>query len=60
MIDQSNRAGKTSPILSTDPYTHTYKTEDAYNFMSPVPGMHHGYVYPAYHEGYTPGPYRLT
>lgn len=60
MIDQSNRAGKTSPILSTDPYTHTYNTEDAYNFMSPVPGMHHGYVYPAYHEGYTPGPYRLT
>ena len=68
MIDQSNRAGKTSSILSTNPcYTNTETccytdtqtcyTEDAYNFMSPemLLDMHHGYVYPAYHEGYTPG-----
>ncbi|XP_043518519.1 homeobox protein homothorax-like [Frieseomelitta varia] len=63
MIDQSNRAGKTSCILSTNPTQTCYNdiqtcyTEDAYNFMSPEMSldMHHEYVYPAYHEGYTPG-----
>ena len=30
--------------------------------MSPemLPDMYQEYVYPAYHEGYTPDPYQLT
>jgi len=57
MIDQSNRAGKTSPVMATDIYTYYHDTINMHNIVPPVPDMSYQYVYPSQHENYLANSY---